>query len=224
MMAVVRITVGLVAVVAAVGMPYIEPQQRIDSVSRQLDNVTAWGEGGKSSLPPTKSGHGNITCRGEHGPAAWKAKAWRRPLKDSIDILSVEIDSWLHFDKHLKKVVRNASFKVTLLRRVKHPSPDDLLTLYKAQVRPVMEYAPLTWMLSARWISVQRWAECLIQGGDQQRSLQQPWQQQQQRTSKTGPAAPALDCLVHHRRVTALMVLHKAQVQHMSHLVDLRAI
>ncbi|KAK8392884.1 hypothetical protein O3P69_013126 [Scylla paramamosain] len=48
------------------------------------------------------------------------------PLQDSIDILGVEIDSRLRFDKHLEKVARNASLKVTQLRRVKHLfSPDD---------------------------------------------------------------------------------------------------
>ncbi len=91
------------------------------------------------------------------------------PLQDSIDILGVENDSRLRFDKHLEKVDRNASLKVTLLRRVKHLlSPDDLLTLYKAQVRPVMEYVSLTWMSSAHchldlvMNKVQRRAERLI--------------------------------------------------------------
>ncbi len=32
-----------------------------------------------------------------------------------------------------------------------------------------------------------------------------------------------MDCLEHHRRVAALTVLHKAQVQHVPHLTDLRA-
>ncbi len=32
-------------------------------------------------------------------------------LQDSIDILGVEIDSRLRFDKHLEKVARNASLK-----------------------------------------------------------------------------------------------------------------
>ncbi|XP_063862157.1 uncharacterized protein LOC135101791 [Scylla paramamosain] len=100
------------------------------------------------------------------------------PLQDSIDIL---------------------------LRRVKHLlSPDDLLTLYKAQVRPVMEYAPLTWMSSAR---------CHLNLLDKR----------QQWTQQTSTAAPALDCLEHRRKVAALTALHKAQVQHVPHLADLRA-
>ncbi|MPD06466.1 hypothetical protein E2C01_102280 [Portunus trituberculatus] len=70
---------------------------------------------------------------------------------DTIEILGVEVDSRLQFDHHLEKVARSASSKVNLLCRMKHLlHADGLLTLYKAQVRPIMEYAPLTWMSSAR--------------------------------------------------------------------------
>lgn len=72
------------------------------------------------------------------------------PLQDSVNILGVEVDSLLLFDRHLEDVARKASQKVTLLRRLRHLlDSDGLLTLYKAQVRPIMEYAPLTWMSSA---------------------------------------------------------------------------
>ncbi len=38
-------------------------------------------------------------------------------------------------------MARNPSLKMTLLHCVKHLSHDDMLTMYKAKVRPVMEYA-----------------------------------------------------------------------------------
>ncbi|XP_045131249.1 uncharacterized protein LOC123516157 [Portunus trituberculatus] len=91
-------------------------------------------------------------------------------LQDSVSILGMEVDSQLSFARHLEGVARKASLRVTLLRRVQHfLNADGLLKLYKAQVRPIMEYCLLTWMSSAQshlslLDKVQRRAERLIQG------------------------------------------------------------
>ena len=68
-------------------------------------------------------------------------------LQESVNILGVEVDSRMLFDCHLGDVARKASQKVRLVRRLRHfLDADGLLTLYKSQVRPIMEYA---WMSSA---------------------------------------------------------------------------
>ncbi|KAG0716705.1 hypothetical protein GWK47_000965 [Chionoecetes opilio] len=112
-------------------------------------------------------------------------------IKDSINILGVEVDSRLCFVRQLETVARRASLRVTLLRRVRHLlDADGLMRLYKAQVRPVMEYSPVTWMSSAQCHlslldKVQRRAERLIHPTDDQyhreRRPRQQWQQQQRR-------------------------------------------
>ncbi|XP_045101390.1 uncharacterized protein LOC123498345 [Portunus trituberculatus] len=146
------------------------------------------------------------------------------PLQDTIEILGVEVDSRLQFDRHLEKVARNASSKVNLLRRMKHLlHADGLLTLYKAQVRPIMEYAPLTWMSSARCHlslldKVQRRAERLISGATHHQQHQPHWRRRQRQQEEQ-----QRHDLEHRRRVAALTVLHKAQVQRVPHLTDLRA-
>ena len=116
-----------------------------------------------------------------------------------------------------------------MLRWMKHLlHADGLLTLYKAQLRPIMDYAPLTWMSSARCHlnlldKVQRWAERLISVAHQLQPHQQPWQQQQQQQEQqTGVTELLRDSLEHRRRVAAMTVLHKAQIQHVPHLADLR--
>ncbi|KAG0710212.1 cAMP-dependent protein kinase catalytic subunit alpha [Chionoecetes opilio] len=126
------------------------------------------------------------------------------------------------------------------------------MRLYKAQVSAVMEYSPLTWMSSAQCHlslleKVQRRAERLIHPtGDQhhmERRPRQQWQQQQRRQQQhqlqlqqhqqqqqqrlqqeqwRDDPRSQLDSLGHRRRVGALTVLHKAQVQHSSHLAGLR--
>ena len=68
-------------------------------------------------------------------------------IKDSISILGVEIDWKLKFDKHIKKICNTASFKISSLRRVAHLlDARGILTLYKAQIRPHLEYSSLAWM------------------------------------------------------------------------------
>ncbi|KAG0719571.1 hypothetical protein GWK47_050170 [Chionoecetes opilio] len=95
-------------------------------------------------------------------------------IKGSINILGMEVDSRISFDRHLETVVRRASLRLTLLRRVRHLlDADGFLRLYKAQVRSVMDYSPLTWMSSAQCHlslldKVQRRTERLIQLTDGQ--------------------------------------------------------
>ena len=120
------------------------------------------------------------------------------------------------FDRHLESVARKASQKVTLLRRMKHLlNTTNLMTLYKAQVRPIMEYAPLTWMASA---------QCHLNLLDrvQRRAMRLINEQAQLQPQHQGVDQCPIDTLEHRRRVGALTVLHKAQVQRVSHLVELR--
>ena len=88
-------------------------------------------------------------------------------MKDASDSLGVEIDPRRIFSWHLETVVCKGFLGVTLLRRVKHLDVDSLVTLYKAQVRLMIKYSPLTWMLSSTnhfslLDKVQRKAEHLI--------------------------------------------------------------
>ena len=151
-------------------------------------------------------------------------------IQDTVNILGVEVDSKLNFSSHLESVARKASLRVTLLRRVRHLLDADGLTkLYKAQVRPIMEYSPLAWMSSAQGHlslldKVQRRAERLIQeASDNQQRGHHPGRQLQAHhdLQHDTPHTP-LDSLEHRRRVGALTVLHKAQVQLTPHLAALR--
>ncbi|XP_042856530.1 uncharacterized protein LOC122243115 [Penaeus japonicus] len=128
-------------------------------------------------------------------------------LEDSISILGVDIDNSLRFDKHISRICRTASLKVTSLRRILHLlDPQGILTLYKSQIRPHLEYASLAWSSAAptnlsRLDKIEKRALGLIQDA-------------------TNPSY--IDSLEHRRDVGALTVLHKAQVQQMPHLLSLR--
>ncbi|KAG0716444.1 hypothetical protein GWK47_009697 [Chionoecetes opilio] len=109
-----------------------------------------------------------------------------------------------------------ASHRVSALRRVaSFFDREGKLLLYKAQIRPYLEYAALSWMSCAashtrRLDSIQRRALRLVDAAD---PPDQPAQFE---------PVSALDSLEHYRDVAALVVFHKAQVQGVPHLAGLR--
>ena len=103
----------------------------------------AWGERWQIKFAPDKT-QAKLILRSQEGASQERRKLkFRRdtiPLQDSINIFGLEVDSRLRFDRRLEKVTLNASQNLTLMRRIKHLlHADGLLTLYKAQVGPVME-------------------------------------------------------------------------------------
>ena len=209
-----------------------ETEAVVQSANAVLNAVMAWGDRWQVQFAPDKT-QAMVVSR-----SPWDASEMRGrlmmganiiPLQESVDILGVEFDSRLLYDRHLETVARQASQKVTLLRRLRHLlDADGLLTLYKAQVRPIMEYAPLTWMSSARCHlnlldKVQRRAERLISGAQQPHPPPQQPQQPRRQQQQQGDDPVLRDTLEHRRRVAALTVLHKAQIHQVPHLADLRA-
>ena len=74
----------------------------------------------------------------------------RLPLQDTIKVLGVTIDRELRYDQHITAVARQTSQRVPALRRVAGSLDSrGILTLYKAQIRPCMEYGALAWMSGA---------------------------------------------------------------------------
>ena len=206
----------------------------IDATNRQLGEIMAWGRRWQVKFAAEKTQALLISRSREDArllEGQLKFGDDTLAIEDSINILGIEVDSKLSFDRHLECVARRASLRVTLLRRVSHLlDADGLMKLYKAQVRPVMEYCPLAWMSSAKCHlslldKVQRRAERLINGAGrreqqpQQQSLH-PGRQQRQQQQQLQPCL--LDSLEHRRRVGALTVLHKAQIRQTPHLAALR--
>ena len=97
---------------------------------------------------------------------------------------------------------------MSVLRRVaRNLDSRGILTLYKAQIRPCMEYGALTWMSAAtthtrRLDAVQRRALRLLGDGEE--------------------TPESITSLEHRRDVAALTVCHKTQVLHTPHLHQLR--
>ncbi|KAG0730009.1 hypothetical protein GWK47_029177 [Chionoecetes opilio] len=135
------------------------------------------------------------------------------PLQEAVKVLGVEVDRELRFDGHIKYIAKKASHRVSALRRVaSFLDRGGKLLLYKAQIRPYLEYAALSWMSCAashtmRLDSIQRRALRLVDAADP--------------PAQPEPVSP-LDSLEHRRDMAALVVFHKAQVQGVPHLAGLR--
>ncbi|KAG0713638.1 hypothetical protein GWK47_015765 [Chionoecetes opilio] len=141
------------------------------------------------------------------------------PHQEAVKVLEVEVDRELKFDGHIKHIAKKASHRVSALRRIaRFLDGGGKLLLYKAQIRPYLEYAALSWMSCAashtrRLDSIQRRALRLVDAADPPDPPDPP--------ALFEPVSP-LDSLEHRRDVAALVVFHKAQLQGVPHLAGLR--
>ena len=130
--------------------------------------------------------------------------------KSELDILGVTFDSKLVWAKHISSVSKKAGQRLGAMRKV--ASKLDMkgrATIYKAQVRSIMEYACLSWMSASQTVlsqldSIQRKALRIIgvNVADAAEKL-------------------AIDSLHHRRQVAATTVLYKMHTSHSP--ADLRA-
>ncbi|MPC55026.1 hypothetical protein E2C01_048957 [Portunus trituberculatus] len=68
-------------------------------------------------------------------------------IQEHIKVLGVTVDCGLCFDLHVAAVAHQASLRVSALHRmVGSLNSQGIFTLYKAQIRPCMEYSALSWI------------------------------------------------------------------------------
>ena len=182
----------------------------VATVNRQMKAAEEWGKLWQVNFAPDKT-HAMVISRSPAAPQAVEGQlrfeGVRLPLEDKIKILGVAFDQELRFKQHITSVARQTSQRVSALRRIASSlDSQGILTLYKAQIRPCMEYGALTWMSGAathtcRLDAVQRRALRLL-GEDAEIPL-------------------SMTSLEHRRDVSALAVYHKAQVLRTPHLTQL---
>ncbi|KAG0710727.1 putative RNA-directed DNA polymerase from transposon X-element [Chionoecetes opilio] len=134
------------------------------------------------------------------------------PLQEAVKVLGVEVGRELRFEGHIKHIAHKA-YRVSALRRVaSFLDRGGKLLLYKAQIRPYLKYAVLSWMsCTASHIKrvdlIQRRALRLVDAADH------PAQHE---------SASPLYSLEHLRDVAALVLFQKTQVHGVPPLAGLR--
>ena len=184
-------------------------------INQLLKLVASWGSRWQSTFAPEKT-QAMVISRSPEAARVMEGKIKFNenilPISDCISILGVDFDKRLNFGQHLNEITRKASLRVSTLRRMKHLlDARGLQTLYRAQVRPFLEYAPLAWMSTpksylTRLDKVQLRAQQLI--------AETP-------SDENYIAVPDVP-LEHRRDVAILTVMHKAQIQRVTHLQDLQ--
>ena len=132
-------------------------------------------------------------------------------LEHSINILGIEIDSKLTFTSHVSELAKKCGKKLACLRRVSHLlDSKGCRLLYNAQIRPIMEYAMLSWSSCPQTYlrlldKIQERAQRIIEYKRSPLDLPHSFQ-----------------TLQHRRDVAGMCVFYKVQVLRTAHLDSLR--
>ncbi|KAG0715565.1 hypothetical protein GWK47_011680 [Chionoecetes opilio] len=139
-------------------MPCCWPEAKYSAWLRFKRNPTRRNQGPETGALPA-GGWWCELCSGEDTgnggfsvPAAGPAVEGRLrfvalplPLQEAVKVLGVEVDRELRFDGHIKHIAKKASHRVSFLRRVaRFLDRGGKLLLYKAQIRPYLDYAALS--------------------------------------------------------------------------------
>ena len=187
-----------------------------EEVNHQLMVIQECGESWQVTFAPEKT-RAMVVSRSPTAGPAMEGKIHFGGvlllLQETVKILGAEVDRGQRFDGHIKHIGQKASHKVSVFQRTaSFLDRTSRLLLYKAQIRPYLEYAALSWMsCPASHIKklecIQPLALRLMNAAD----------------SETQPEiASQLDSLEHRRDVVALVVFHKTMVQEVPHLAGLR--
>ena len=128
------------------------PTVAAQSLQVSVDRLHEWGHTWKVMFEPTKSQAMTATLRRtglDLPPLLFGGTLV--PETTTITLLGVKVDAKLTFSDHLRSVATRARQRLGVLNRAAHIlTPAGRTTVYKAFVRPVMEYAPLVWMGAAQ--------------------------------------------------------------------------
>ena len=120
--------------------------------SAAVNALAAWGESWKISFEPSKPQTLQISSS-HREPWPTPALTFNGTInsdKSSLQLLSVSFDSALSYRCHICSIAVRANQRLGLLKKAP-PFLDchSRDTVYKAFVRPIMEYCPLAWMGAA---------------------------------------------------------------------------
>ena len=181
------------------------------SLNRDLSNIKLWADKWKVTFEPTKCRAMVLSRKRSPSKLDLYFGICKLATANELDILGVTIDSKLTWSKHLSAISTRAGQKLGALRKVANKlDAEGRATVYKSQVRSVMEYASLSWMNASpthlsQLDNIQKKALKII-GVDEATAL----------------SRLNISSLLHRRQVAAVTVLFKMQTSHCP--VDLSAL
>ena len=125
-----------------------ETKEKESIIRDRLKLIEAWGNLWQVTFAPEMS-QMMIVTRTQNPQPQLKLSLGSTELvaATAIEILGVKFDKEMTLKDHVKALARKSAAKLTALRRISSLlDKKGCKTLYEAQVRPLMEYAPLSWM------------------------------------------------------------------------------
>ena len=126
-----------------------ERRNTVTRINQALQSISSWGRRWQVTFAPEKTQAMLISRRQDVANREQlhiQMEGRRIHLQESVSILGVEFDSGLTFTSHVRKVAKNAAWKLSCVRRISHLlDSKGVVTLYNSQVRSLMEYSPLAW-------------------------------------------------------------------------------
>ena len=120
--------------------------QLVSEVEGSLGRASEWGRKNLVLFNPTKTQVCAFTAKKDPFVIAPQFQGVLLHISESIGILGVEISSKVQFGSHLVDKAKLASNKLGILNRARrYFTPSQRLVLYKAQVRPHVEYCSHLW-------------------------------------------------------------------------------
>lgn len=121
-----------------------------EKVARQLNDdirkICEWGKTNRVLFNSTKTQLMCITNKRSDDNTTIDMSGTPLPNSNSIDLLGLKIDSSLSWGEHIKVIAKKASSRLSCLYRARsYFTSTQINILYKAQVRPVMEYCSHIW-------------------------------------------------------------------------------
>ena len=153
-----------------------------DTLNNDLNKILKWGKLNRVDFNANKTQSCLLTHKRVDGlDFRTRIAGVDVPQSDGLDMLGMQIQSNLHWDKHIFGIAKKAAQSIGLLKRCKkYFTPLDLRNIYTSYIRPKMEYNSHIWAEAPRASlhyldSVQKRAKRLIGDDEVFSSLSLPW-------------------------------------------------
>ncbi|CAH2004669.1 unnamed protein product [Acanthoscelides obtectus] len=120
------------------------------SLTRDLEAITAWGRNNLVQFNASKTQYCTLTNKKRPSAHTVSIDGRVLPKSHSFRLVGVQITEDLIWHEHISSIAADSGKKLGyLFRAKKYFSPHDLLTLYKVQIRPSLEYCSHIWGAAA---------------------------------------------------------------------------
>nr|CAH7733638.1 unnamed protein product [Callosobruchus chinensis] len=120
------------------------------SLSKDLEAITAWGLNNMVEFNASKTQYCTLSNKRSSSEHLVLMHGQALPRSHSFELLEVSITENMMWHEHVSSIVTAAGKKLGYLFRARqYFSLSNLLTLYKAQMRPSLEYCSHIWGAAA---------------------------------------------------------------------------